>query len=1323
MTSLRTFTFQAKDWRYNSEDEKEENECIITVGGILENGEDIVCEIYGFEPFLVLELPTHLEDEEIDWDEHMYDQIFDWIREMQNERNKFKRPTKYDILTGYKVMQKLRKGSFMRIYYRTHFACICLRSTFESKIDDVWTPKSVYCKVFQKVLPPGAFKLHETNINALLKFIIHKKILPAGWVKVQEYIKESDIGLSVYEKKFTRAKHDCSVRHDQIFPMDHEIEDTVLPDMLVLSFDIECFSKNFNSKMADPLIEENEIYSIGCCLANITSHEDDYKTYILSLENPPDIPNTTMLRYKTERGLLIGFAKFVKKHNPYLFLGHNILGFDWTYMIKRSRLAKNDCYEEFADFSKIIGEEAECTKLSWNSKAYSNMEFRYMNPVGRLNFDLMVEVERQGYRLRSFALNSLGEKFLGEYKKDLPYRHQFIIYFLIKYIRRSKSMKKCKKLIRKVVSEDDSLDPETMELNELGLWKNKLLECTCVIDFRNVMKEGHVLLLEYLRQDVILPMKIFHKMNLWTGAQQAANIFKVPIEYLQTRGQQIKVLAQVYDLATSENIILGFKEYEQKYEWSIQGALVQDIIPGFHKYVLTYDFTSLYPSVIIAFNICYTTVIDRKNYHLYPDAHIIHWEDHRHCGCPGDPRKGKKGKNDKILCSKDENKGTEHEGFFHFRFKKVTTGKDGELIGEGLYPRFLRKLLTKRKAVKKEIKIINKWVFGSDFESKKDRGAITDWAKKAPGCEDGEKGEIVKRYTSYMKKASISKEDLKLIEKSIPKSVTKDVLKGDASLTKSKVFILLIALVVLDKKQLAIKISANSGYGGLGAETSQLCFKPGAACTTAMGRKLITQGIEHTRDNFNSKKLSSIFGREVKEGFQLVYGDTDSFMGCFPSLSIKESWLMIDIIQKELDAGIFPEPIHLEFECMYGKYFQLSKKCYVSWMMEPKNKKVITNDVEKDWIVTEKLQKGVVSSRRDNCRYTTRGFDKVMDMAINQESKEDMRNVVADYAYLIMSKNVPIRDLIITKGVGSLEDYEKEDEEEGTTTLTNQGHIKLAAKMLHLRDEDVQNTRLQFVFIKNPNEKIRFMDLKQEHIIEDATYFKNNFRRLGIEPHYLYYLSHTIITHFDKILDYKDKPETVLCEKIVDRVFKEREYLESKIDHTKVHFLNNLLVPISQTLKVNEKVSLPGSKKSSQCKNISGKGKIDDYFESENKGEEGYKKVSYKLRRQTFLVKNHVEMIAKQVGLEEDELAKYITLLKQKHSENVIKKFQNEYGLTVYGTAKRGDKESNHIAIDGGYTKKLVKAHVRYADVVKHLNKLFVRIEFEDPYMDEDIFE
>ena len=1571
MEDLRKFVFQPIDWRYNSETEKDDKECIITVGGVLENGEDIVCEIYNFKPHIVIELPQEIiRNEEtipIIWTEQLYEKIYNWMRELisdKSDKNQKNRPVKYEILENVKVYQQQRQGNFIKIYFMTHISMAGFRRHFEDKIDDEYVSHSIYCGIFQTVFPAGTFKLHETNINPLIKFIVKQKIIPSGWIEVTEYIPGGSIGCTANERKFSHAIHDCYVYAEDVHPADDKVDSTFRPNIKVMSFDIECFSKNFNSKMPDPSILENEVYSIGACIANIVDQVHSYKTYILSLENPPDVPGVIMLRFKTERDLLIGFGKFIRDNeNPYIMLGHNILGFDWDYLIKRAKLAINDCYSQFAEFTKMIDEEADCTKLSWNSKAYQNMVFKYMNPVGRLNFDLMVEAERQGYRLKSFALNSLGEKFLGEFKKDLPYRHQFMIYFLIIRTRRIKSLKKCRKLVKKTIKQDECMD-ENMNITEIGEWKAKLLDCSADT-FRSVIKEGHSLLLEYLKQDVILPMKIFHKMNMWTGAQQASNIFRVPIEYLQTRGQQIKVLAQLYALTSEESTILGFKQYEQQYDWNIQGALVQDIIKGYHKHVLTYDFTSLYPRIIIAFNISYDSFVEDLN--VDPETvHIIDWVEHKFCGCPEDPKNGKKGKNDRILCSKNENIGTEHEGHFRFQFKKVVIIRDekGNIIErryEGLFPRFLRNLLTKRKGIKKQIKLINKWVYSTDFGSKAVKEKIGNWVVG---------GDEIESYTKHCSTAQISKEDLEFIREILPKTIYNKPI-----LTKENVYSLLITVVVLDKKQLAVKISANSGYGGLGTETSALCFKPGAACTTAMGRKLITKGIEHTRKSFTAEKLSEIFEHKIDIGFQLVYGDsvmgdeplllqnskgeieiktiaelgeesgwieycdekdsdfkpldsvasnrrekqksyvtydvwangkwnpikkvirhktnkkifrvstnrgvvdvtedhsllnqnlekikpgecivgetklshsyptfenseyipvnkiidwlykyenneyehftieersayfdgvfynnvvpiisilnshdtniylnffvgylstcnyiidneqirfpslgklctaqlyylvkflgynvrvelkeevkdvywltctivaektvltdvyelskneeefvydletedgifqcgvgeiqvknTDSFMGCFPALTISESWKMIDHIQKELDSGIFPEPIHLEFECMYGKYFQLSKKCYVSWMMEPKVKNVIDDDVKNNWMITDKLQKGVVSSRRDNCRYTTYGFDKLMEMAINDvKTKYEMRNYVADYAYQLMSKGVETKDLIVTKGVGNLEDYEKEDEE-GNTTLTNQGHIKLAAKMMHLRGEDVQNTRLQFMFIKRPSEKIRFVDLKQEHVIEDATYYKNKFRKLGLEPYYLYYLTHTIESHFDKILDYKYKPTTIYCEKIVDKLEKEREVLESKIHYSKLCFLNNLLVPVSQFIKIPFLNKDP---------------------------------IKYKLYRQTFLITEHVKVIEQQLNLKSGELDRYIHLLKQRHSANIIKRIQDIYGFTQHGGGERGDKENNHVMIDGTYTKKLIKAHVKYRNVVKDLNKKFVCLNFVDPF-------
>ena len=122
---------------------------------------------------------------------------------------------------------------------------------------------------------------------------------------------------------------------------------------------------------------------------------------------------------------------------------------------------------------------------------------------------------------------------------------------------------------------------------------------------------------------------------------------------------------------------------------------------------------------------------------------------------------------------------------------------------------------------------------------------------------------------------------------------------------------------ILDAKQLAVKITANSLYGQLGAQTSPVCKRDIAACITSTGREMlmlakkydeeflpwVMNGLKHFYENNESNKIEIMYDLELKEKdktlienikkyitkdihnltFQPVirYGDTDSIFSCY----------------------------------------------------------------------------------------------------------------------------------------------------------------------------------------------------------------------------------------------------------------------------------------------------------------------------------------------------------------------------------------------------------------------------------------------------------
>lgn len=1095
----RTIRFKTYYWSY---EETEENQLFIHVSGKTEDEKNVHCIVEGFTPDVYLQLPSR-----ISWNKAKCMAVFDYLQKVM----KAEAPLTFSMVQRY-ILKYKKLFNAMKLTFPTNKAAYALSRKCSNRngliIDGVGTFRQ------------DEFELHEQNIDPILKFTATRGLDLAGWIEVTETIPDDEVGLGVEDRKFTTADIDLHAQWNDVSPF--------VPDGIIivkpkyLSFDIECYSKNHNSKIPDPEIPENYVFQIACTLGKFG--ESSTRSILLSFFNPNDIPGVEVVRFsegtpqQKEKELLLYFKTLIEEENPDVLIGYNIMKFDWNYLIKRAE--KLGIYMKFAQISRIIGRRAELKKISWSSSAYKEQEFRFLDPSGRTNIDVLIEIERN-YKLPQYGLNSVSEYFLKEHKDDVTPRQLFMLFKLteelspiIEDLRDGVISKKDRVAIKTKIQ-------EILQMRrchgEVKSYRTELMKSTTGAQFKSLVRNAMSITGKYCVQDTILPVKIAEKLNLWITMEEMSNCMSVPMSYLHTRGQQIKILSQIFRETRANHIVIPFRKKQQNAPTEkYQGAMVIEANPGDYENVVCYDFESLYPTTIIAFNICYTTLLEDHDPTPDEECHVIAWSDH--VGCAHDPQKRKKKAAD-VLCK-------EHR----YRFRKVVTLPDGTRLHEGLMPKLERHLLSSRKARKKE---------------------------------------MAKLEASYkMAQGLAMEEDIAFYKKMGWEIIEK------GSLSPKQLEVLKVGITVKNAQQLTLKVSANSAYGGMGAQNGFIPLVPGAASVTAMGRMLIMKAIRFILDKYPFAKL--------------VYGDTDSSMITFVGKSTEESFGLGDKISKEASHHLktyllgfdeeyeiecpvdgvkyridkYPRdkmadlddtskihiyqydanPINLQFENLYKRYLLLSKKRYVAYAVNRKGEIIST------------IKKGVVLARRDNCQYLRDTYQAAVKAILDKKTESDVMEILHDQINKLFTRQVPDANLIIYTGVSTVMNYAKKKEIKNGRTVVdrvfldaddeiieepmgpqdprlvypNYPQVLLSLKMLRRGDEVPPNTRLEYLYLENPDA------IHQGEKAEDYTYYRENKDIHRFKPDCLHYIEKQLTKPITELLEVKYPRPMVPYEKLDD---------------------------------------------------------------------------------------------------------------------------------------------------------------------------------------------
>ncbi len=331
--------------------------------------------------------------------------------------------------------------------------------------------------------------------------------------------------------------------------------DDIAP-FVVASFDIECNSST--GKFPDADVPGDACFQIAISLCKFGNDEPYEKTCLCYKKTDgPDV-----VSFDTEREMLEAFQKYIQEKDVDILTGWNIFGFDLEYIFKRALLT--DCNEEFFNLGKLHDPPSQLLLKKLSSSALGDNFLKLLPMTGRFIFDMFHEVKK-GYKLDSYSLNNVSKLYLDDQKIDMSPKEMFARY-----------------------TEGDPA---------------KLAEVA-----------------EYCIKDTLLPHKLLKKLCTLLNLLEMAKATWVPLCFLVERGQQIKVFSQLTKKARELGYMVPTIKYGSLPEEPYEGATVLDAQKGaYYTPITALDFEALYPSIMMAHNLCYSTyVMDERRYGNIP---------------------------------------------------------------------------------------------------------------------------------------------------------------------------------------------------------------------------------------------------------------------------------------------------------------------------------------------------------------------------------------------------------------------------------------------------------------------------------------------------------------------------------------------------------------------------------------------------------------------------------------------------------------------------------------------------------------------------------
>lgn len=800
--------------------------------GVTEDGTSVTCQIKNYKPFYYIKVPG-------DFNRLKLQKFLSYVESGQSLKYYpaalFKESGKHkSIVVEKKDLFGFRNGrtyKFVKLVFNNYAAMSKSRYLFKKAVNIPGVTSK-----------PTKFKLYESNFEPFMRYCHIKDILMAGWIRLPA---------GKYRKTRDTASTHVEVEIDKRDVVSNKSKQSMAP-FLQASWDIEVYSHDYT--FPSPKRRENEIFQIATTYKYHGDKEILVK-HLLTLKHcaPIDDPLVVVEECATERDLIKRWVDTVSRMDPDIFYTYNGDSFDCMYLVERALLCGlavkeqrygREVYKGYVmdKLSRMTGTPCELRKEYFSSSAYGDSDFYRMYVPGRLNYDLLIHYKRGMKKYSSYKLDSIAGEILKEGKHDVSAKDIFKCYEKGSRDDICKIGSYCiqdtellQKLVDKQLILTNIVQLANVTFVPIGFLTTRgqtikvysqLLRKSRQMDFlvphTNFNEDANPVLCKLSQEGTVTEDDIGHYVRIKLGAVAGESEFggggggtKTGITELCGKISEIIDDSTIVVLADTE---ITKEYYNRTMSWNRRSCLLTRVYPGedlvddsftgatvlepnpgmYMDNVAILDFASLYPTIQISRNLCYSTFVMDDKYLGFDGVkyETIAWDDKieyklRHT-CEG---VGKSGKSKGLVCGKQAFFEVDGHSFcrIHDPEKKHRSGDEkfqkrdvsysytivqphtdpetGEIVNKGVLPSLLEELYSERKRVKREM---------------------------AQALRDGDKN----------------------------------------------------LADIMDSTQLAIKISLNSVYGYLGRNQGNLICKPLGQLTTSIGRMLIEQSKAFAEGDF-----------------------------------------------------------------------------------------------------------------------------------------------------------------------------------------------------------------------------------------------------------------------------------------------------------------------------------------------------------------------------------------------------------------------------------------------------------------------------------------